>query len=85
MTMPQQLQWNKRRIEYLAAKKIEEGLTDSLKSTELKFDPNADLSSMSATERSAWKQQKIKHDYNKKRESCMATPLSPAATPQTVV
>ena len=62
MTLPQQLAWNKKKIEFLTKQKLSERLEGSIV-----FDPNADLSQMTESEKASWKRQKVKLSYNEKR------------------
>ena len=58
MSLPEQLQWNKRKMEYLAKQK-EEQKSSSKEAGKDEFDPNADPKTMTLAEQLAWNKKKI--------------------------
>jgi len=75
MSLPQQLQWNKKRMAHLQKKKDEAAKTTPSEATKTTdFDPNADPSKMSLPEQLAWNKKKMEFKNKKKEEEKKASP-----------
>lgn len=69
MSLPQQLQWNKKKMAYLQKQKDEAAkATPSEAAKPTDFDPNADPSKMSLPEQLAWNKKKIEYNNKMKEE-----------------
>ena len=78
MSLPQQLQWNKQKIAYLANQKLSQEKEESKTNTqeekkqsdtkdEEPFDPNADLSNMTLQEQLAWNKKNLEYKAKQKK------------------